>query len=41
MNRTHRNLTFAEGPEDEGKEPGLVSDVPHDAKEGEVIGLAL
>jgi hypothetical protein len=41
MNRSHGNLALLKNPEDERKKPRLVSDVPHDAKEGEVLGLAL
>jgi hypothetical protein len=41
VNRSDANPTPLQRAEDEWKEPGLVSDVPHDAKEGEVVGLAL
>ena len=36
-----RDLTLLQRAKNEWKEPRLVSDVPHDAKEGEVVGLAL
>ena len=41
VGRAYLDPTPLQGSKNEWKEPGFVADVPHDAKKGEVVRLAL